>query len=1414
MVTQFFKRSLLVRVIAFIVIANFIFTGIPLSGYSSSAIASDSLRPQAASNTATGDDIGRDLKNPGTGADSNNTDDLSERLIVEFSEIGKEDVPIAGGKGANLGELQKVRGISVPLGVAITTKAFQLHIDRGTVEIEEKGEKTTLTLRQFIEDRLRGLDYNNSEELALAGEDIRKAIASANMPKEVETEIRQWYQRLCDKAGIKDLAVAVRSSATAEDLPDASFAGQQDTYLNMRGADVVLDAVKRNWASLFTDRAIFYRHEQKIDHSTAYISVILQQMVESQVAGTAFSVHTDTGFPSIAIDAAWGLGEGIVSGAANPDSYILAEDSSGRLRIYRRDFGKKRNKVVYKKELALAAKEGTELVETSYAEQHKFSLTDRQVIQVARAVEAIHNYYGDYMDIEWGIDAKGKLWILQARAETIWRKWKQENPHTVRMENMVVPEELTQSATVLLSGISGSRAAKGKVIIVDATKEGTELAKGLNRVKPGDILVTTMTRPDMVPAMKRAGAIVTDEGGPTCHAAIVARELGIPCIVGTSKATKVLTEGIEITVDANRGKVYAGTLKIVELRDNVHIPDLPVTKTKIGVIIASPLLAMRMWGFSEYSANYGVGLLRKEFADTTEILVHPLAGLAYDMYKDPNLDEEQRRWIKENIMDDEELRQAIEDTIEGYPSFEEFFKDKLANTIALIAGSVARGEGQRVKFRTTDFKTNEYRNQIGGPKFEPDERNPMMGYRGINRMLSEAYRRAFELEIEAIKKARQLQKNIDVMFPVVRTPEELKDAVGLFAKHGLVRGKDGFQIGMMVEVPSNIFQAAEFYPYVDFMSIGSNDMTQFTLGLGRDNEKMKTVFDEANPAVKRGLEIVIKQARLSGVTSGLCGQRPSSDPKFAAFLVGAGIDSISVVGEVYKNVVSVVAQQEKKLEGQKFDPTVAGWGVPKKDGNPQRIISSFVDANGIITTGDIHPQILLRYERGEITDENLKIELARRLGGKTAHDYVMDRVYSAMMQRIQATPKDIPVIYTTDDLDKIEYESLMGGQEYEPFDENPQLGFNGLARVTDPEYQEFFRWQLEGIKKAREDSGRKNIGIRLNLVRTLDEVKTAMEIIKKEGLVPGEDGFMVGMEIAIPSNVLLINEFIGLGINFLVENNERFLYYDLAMDPGNPYVNISDRSKENALKIPRRVLTNAAERNKIPIVQDANGFIQTVDTRVYRELSGGYDNVVKALTNLADSKGALVIGANTILENAGTIAALRKIREAETGLKIAVWAQDEAIVNQLKAMGVGGVADIMSSQGLNGVLAQLADIEKDRIALINSPGDLENIDILKLQEQGFKLINVKTPNTKEASLNTMPLVIARAIAGIFQDQESVVKPPYQELIKSYSESGQISFEDLVQLSDLTSQISTVPLVRVSEEIAQAQTVYEATRDQI
>jgi uncharacterized protein YneR len=687
----------------------------------------------------------------------------------------------------------------------------------------------------------------------------------------------------------------------------------------------------------------------------------------------------------------------------------------------------------------------------------------------------------------------------------------------------------------------------------------------------------------------------------------------------------------------------------------------------------------------------------------------------------------------------------------------------------------------------------------------------MMGYCGINRMLSDAYQQAFELEIQAIKMAREKQKNIDVMFPVVRTLDELDEAIALFAKHGLVRGQDGFQIGMMVEVPANIFQAEEFFKRVDFMSIGSNDMTQFTLGLGRDNMKMKGVFNEANPAVKKGLEIVIKAANGAGVTSGLCGQRPSNDPQFASFLKGVGIDSISVVPEAYRSVANVVAAQEQALAGQAFDPKVAGWTIPGKMGYPELVTSTEADANAVINALKIHPKVLMDYAAGKVSDVDLKNAIEKILAKKTAKQYVVDAVAGAISKLAAETPDNTPVIYSTDDLDKTEYELLLGGGELEGFDENPQLGFTGLARVVDPDYQEFFRWQLEGIMKAHRDSGRTDIGIRLDLARTLDEVNTAMQLIREAGFVPGQNGFMVGMELAGPANALLINEFIAAGITFLSENNDRFLSYDLAIDPGNKYIRITEKQKQTALDVPRRIWTDAAQRSNIPFIQDARGTMQLSDRLVYQDLVRSYEALAKTFADVKNTDGIVVLGANAVLQNAGTLTALQTIKDSNADFKFVVWAKDAATAEALKKTEVEKAAQIVIAPKLESMFKELEKlgVPNERIRLINVGMDVQGTELTELirANPGVQAINLKA--AEEQAINSMPLVIARAVVSILRDEKAVVSG-YRELVKSYG----IQQEDIEKLNDLTSGIIEMPLIMVSDQVVKDQIAYKAAGSSI
>jgi len=1489
MFAQFPKKGLVSKFVVGVVLASFIITGVHIKGYAG-LVNSDKLREKSADNSQ------RLLEMQ---------QDLIQEIMVPVSKLRNNDLgkAVAGGKGANLGELGHVAGIRVPKAWAVTTKAFREHIKSGKVEvknviiaekmkrklrdvqltkdslekelaqgeqaagkvakpsgelqelkglIEEYGkvielaskapEQTkTMTLQEFMNFILDGINYD-SDDLGWAGKLIREAVEAAEMPKEVENAIKETYQKICDEAGVPDVEVAVRSSATAEDLPDASFAGQQDTYLNIRGIKAVLAAVKSDWASLYTNRAIYYRHNKGYPHDLAYLSVIIQNMVDADSAGVIFGVDINTGMPGFTANASWGLGESIVGGDITPDTIKGTFDrKTGEPIIIEQIKGSKSKKVVYKKEPGLKAKEATEFVETTKEERDNFVLTKAQMNELAKAVKLINKHYGKYMDVEWAFDKKGQLWILQARHETIQNKKIEEHPDTVIDEISAVKEDAKKDQEVILSGISGApKAASGKVVILkdDSPEE-------VNRVQAGDVLAATMTKPDMVPAMKRAAAIVTDEGGLTCHAAIVARELEIPCTVGTKNATQVLVEGEVVTVDGNEGKVYKGGLPIVKDVKYTKISDLRPTKTELGIINSSDDIAMKIWQYSKFISYYGYGLFREEFAHTTKILIHPLGGLIWDKSKkDGFKDAQAKEWAQKNVL--APFGQKIEGIIAaaGYSpllereikTYEDFFIHQLAQT--LIKTASAQVKGQRIKARTVDFKTNEYFNQVSGPAFEPLENNPMLGFRGVYRMLDISYRDAFILELKAIKLARKFQPNIDIMLPVVRTVEEMVEAVQLMAQVGLFDDEDKPQIGIMVETSSIIFQSDDFYRTLAglakqygtkaFMSIGSNDLTQFTLGLGRDNEKMMTYFDEGDPAMLVALEIVIKKAAEYGIWSGYCGQRPSNDPQFAAFLVRCGIKSISVVKDVYAKVNQVIADEEAKLANVPYDPVIAGgWAIPQKEGNPQKISSVEVDASEIIKNLRIHPRVFLEYDEvgRQFKNEIIQGELKEKFGGKSAKEYVVDFIFKAIMDKVASTSKDMPIIYTTDDLEKNAYEQLLGDGTYELFDENPHIGFKGLERVVDSEYQEFFRWQLEAIKKAREASGRKNIGIRLDSPTKLGSVEKALKIMKEAGLVPGVDGFMVGMEIAKPANVLVLGKYIDLGINFLSENTEGFLSYLLALDPHSPYIRINDKAKELALENPRRIWTTIAENRKVPLIQSSGEVFTALDRKVNSDFdTRANDKFVSSFEKSDHFKGALVIGADTIFENS-CLSALRKIKDAKIGIAIAVWANDQATVDKLKSLGIEEVADIITSKGLDAALDAVKkvnelneqnkqSINNVNITLISSPKDIAIGQFIK-DNTGIKLINLQEPNAKENKINNMPLVIARAVTGIFAENEVAVKT-YTDLSKDFVETNKGNIDEktlsaINSLNDVSAQISDVPMIKATEDTVKAQAAYETAR---
>ncbi|MEM0231773.1 MAG: phosphoenolpyruvate synthase [Candidatus Methanomethyliaceae archaeon] len=791
------------------------------------------------------------------------------KYVRWFKELKKEDVSLVGGKNANLGEMyQKLTdlGVKIPNGFAVTTEAYDYFIRFNNLENE-------------IKEILEKTNIYNVVELQNAGEKIRNLIKQGNFPEDLKEEISQAFNELKREYG-EDLTVAVRSSASAEDLPDASFAGQQETYLNVSEKDL-LEKVKFCFASLFTDRAIFYRQEKGFDHFQVKLSVGVQKMVRSDLAssGVMFTIDTDTGLDKvIVINGVWGLGELIVQGKVIPDEWIVFKKGleRGFNSIISKRLGEKVKKIVYaEKDLKDdLQKGGTKEVETTEEERNRFSLSDGEVLELAKMGLIIEKHYGQAMDIEWAKDGiDGKLYIVQARAETVY---------STKKRNVYEEYKLKEKGEILLKGIAiGSKITSGKVrVIKDVSK--------IHEFQAGEILVTEMTDPDWVPIMKIAKGIITDKGGRTCHAAIVSRELGIPAIVGTQKATEILKTGDEVTIDCSTGitgYVYKGLL---DYEVTPHdLGKLPETKTKIYVNIGLPDEAWERW----YLPVQGVGLAREEFIIAEEIKIHPNALIDY-----PNLPEE--------------IKRKIEEITTGYDDKKQYFVDKLAEGIAKICTAYYPNE---VIVRFSDFKTNEYRNLIGGELYEPYEGNPMIGWRGASRYYHPKFKEAFKLEVLAMKKVKEEfgLDNLAVMVPFCRIPEEGKKVVEIIESIMGKRTEKGYKIYVMCEIPSNILQAEEFLEIFDGMSIGSNDLTQLVLGIDRDNEILQGLADERNESVKKMIAQVIKLCREKNKYIGICGQAPSDFPEVVEFLVREGIESISVNSDVVIKTIELVKKNEK-----------------------------------------------------------------------------------------------------------------------------------------------------------------------------------------------------------------------------------------------------------------------------------------------------------------------------------------------------------------------------------------------------------------------------------------------------------------------------------------------------------------------
>lgn len=813
----------------------------------------------------------------------------NKRFILWFDEVGKADIALVGGKNANLGEMyqkltsvnskQKTENrINVPFGFAVTAAAYRYFL---------KANRLDKKIRSI----LKGLNTGNIRQLEICGQQVRQVILDSSFPEDLAEQIKQAYRQLAQKLRlpVASLDVAVRSSATAEDLPDASFAGQQESYLNIHGEEELLLAIKKAFASLFTNRAISYRVDKKFDHFKIALSVAVQKMVRSDrgASGVMFTLDSDSGFRDVVlINAAWGLGEFVVKGVVNPDEYVVFKPTmkQGFKSVINKLLGSKEKKLIYAKDL----KRPTQEVKVSDQDRHRFVLNDEQILQLASWGVAIEEHYRRPMDIEWAYDGVTKqLFIVQARPETV---------HATRDFNVLEEYRLLKKGKILAEGAAvGAKIGQGRAHFI-------KTASQISQFKPGEVLVTKITDPDWEPIMKMASAIVTDAGGRTSHAAIVSRELGIPAVVGCGEATRTVKTGKPVTVscaEGEVGKIYEGALKFRIDRHNLKNFKLP--KTEIKMIVADPEL---VFGYS-FIPNRGVGLAREEFIISNYLKIHPNALLNFGKIRD------------------ERVKRKIEKLTVGYPDKKKYYIDKLAYGIGILAAAFYPHE---VIMRFSDFKTNEYRNLIGGRMYEPAEENPMIGWRGASRYYDPNFSEAFAFECQAVKKVREEMglKNLHVMIPFCRTPEEGKKVLEVMAKNGLkrTRGKKvdyeptskHLRVWVMAEIPSNILQVEEFGAIFDGFSIGSNDLTQLTLGLDRDSKLIAHIGNEKNASVKNLIQTLIQKAHKMGLKVGICGQGPSDFPELAEFLVREGIDSISLNPDTVLKATVNIQKVERSLK--------------------------------------------------------------------------------------------------------------------------------------------------------------------------------------------------------------------------------------------------------------------------------------------------------------------------------------------------------------------------------------------------------------------------------------------------------------------------------------------------------------------
>lgn len=787
----------------------------------------------------------------------------SKRYVLWLEEISKKDTPLVGGKNSSLGEMFSQlgkRGINIPNGFALTSEAYWYFLRENGID-----KKLKKLFKKF--------KPNSLKSLKKTGKKARELILQSEFPKDLEDKVLEVYKELSRNYDCKEVDVAVRSSATAEDLKTASFAGQMETFLNIKGGGKLLETIKKCMSSLFTNRAISYREEKGFGHLKIALSVGVQKMIRSDLAssGVMFTVDTETGFKNVVmINSIFGIGEMIVQGKITPDEFYVFKPTlkKGYKSIIIKNLGRKTKKYIYGK------RSGLKEVKVPKKNQKKFSLNDSEVLTLARWACEIEDHYRFPQDIEWAKDGKtGKLFIVQSRPETVHTPRKDKTYREYKIKSI--------KQKPILTGIAiGNKISQGKVKVIPSVSK-------IEDFKQKEVLVTTMTDPDWVPIMRKASAIVTDEGGKTAHAAIISRELGIPCIVGSKKATKVLRTGQEVTVDCTQGRVFSGKIPFEIKEYNLKkIPQLPV---RIVLNVGAPEAAFK----ASFLPADGVGLAREEFIIAEKIRIHPLALYHYRKIKD------------------KKIKDKIDEITAGYRNKKKYFIDKLAEGISQIAAAFYPKD---VIVRLSDFKTNEYAALIGGEQFEPKEANPMLGWRGASRYYDKDFRPAFKMECKAIKKAREVfgLKNIWVMVPFCRTVEEGKKVLDLMAKSGLKKGKDNLKVIVMCEIPSNVMLAEGFLDIFDGMSIGSNDLTQLTLGMDRDSAKIAHIGDERNEAVKKMISRVIKECRKRKKYIGICGEAPSYFPKFAKFLLDEGIEAISLNPDTVVKTIMALSSKKKK----------------------------------------------------------------------------------------------------------------------------------------------------------------------------------------------------------------------------------------------------------------------------------------------------------------------------------------------------------------------------------------------------------------------------------------------------------------------------------------------------------------------